>query len=326
MRLALLWLCLLAFAVQMQFGMADEQVWRVGLLSNGPAQFRGIATSWRDEALRVLSQNGFTQGRNLELLEKYSEGKTELLPRLAKELVSANVDAIITISDPAARAAATAAPATPIVMVVGNDPVATGLVDSFAHPGGKLTGIYFQTAEGDAKRLQLLTEAIPGARRFGYLEMSYNQHTPVAEEIGHAAERLGIELTARWIGGPDDYTVAFDSMKQAGDAGVVIGAAQPLGSDTQRITATAMEHQLPTICEWAYMAHVGCVLSYGHDLAYAQRRVGEYVARILKGTPASELPVEQPDAWKLTVNAQAAKRLGLQLPSPILTRADEVIE
>jgi hypothetical protein len=92
MRLAFFWLCLLAFAAQVQFGMADERVWRAGLLSNGPAQFRGIATSWRDEALRVLSHNGFTQGRNLELLEKYSEGKAKLLPRLAKELV-VNVDA-----------------------------------------------------------------------------------------------------------------------------------------------------------------------------------------------------------------------------------------
>jgi len=229
-------------------------------------------------------------------------------------------------ADPAVRAASIAAPTTPIVMVVGIDPVSAGLVGSFAHPGGKLTGIYFQTAEGDAKRLQLLTEAIPGAHRFGYLEMAYNQHTPVAEGIARAAGRLGIELTARWISGPDDYAAAFETMRQAGDGGVVIGAAQPLGSDAQRIAATAMEHQLPTICEWAYMAHVGCVLSYGHDLAYAQRRVGEYVARILTGTPASELPVEQPDAWKLTVNSQAAKRWGLKLPSPILARADEVIE
>jgi putative tryptophan/tyrosine transport system substrate-binding protein len=172
----------------------------------------------------------------------------------------------------------------------------------------------------------LLTEAISRARRFGYLEMTYNEHTPVAEEITRAARRLGVELTALWISGPNDYAAAFEKMRQAGDAGVVIGAAQPLGSDAQRIAATAMEHQLPTICEWAYMAHVGCVLAYGHDLAYAQRRIGEYVARILKGAAASELPVEQSDAWKLTVNSQAAKKLGLHLPAAILTRADEVIE
>jgi putative ABC transport system substrate-binding protein len=326
MRSLLLWLSLLAFAAQMHLCRADERFWRVGLLSNGPAQFRGIATSWRDEVLRVLGQNGFTQGRNLELLEKYSEGKTELLPDLSKELADANVDVIVTISDPAARAASTAAPTTPIVMVVGSDPVSTGLVASFAHPGGKLTGIYLQAGEGDAKRLQLLTEAIPGARRFGYLEMAYNQHTQIAEDITRAARQLGIELTALWISGPNDYAAAFETMRQAGDAGVVIGAAQPLGSDAQRVAATAMQHQLPTICEWAYMAHVGCVLAYGHDLAYAHRRIGEYVARILKGAAASELPVEQPDAWKLTVNSQVAKKLGLQLPSAILARADEVIE
>lgn len=182
----------------------------------------------RDQLERRGSASARTKrrGRNLELLEKYSEGKAELLPRLAEELAHANVDVIITISDPAARAAATAAPSTQIVMVVGNDPVSTGLIDSFAHPGGKLTGIYFQGAEGDAKRLELLTVAIPAARRFGYLEMAYNQHS-VAEEMIRAAGRLGIELTPRWIGGPDDYAAAFEAMRRAGDAGVVIGAAQP---------------------------------------------------------------------------------------------------
>lgn len=230
MRSLLIWFSLLAFAAQVHICGADERVRRVGLLSNGPAQFRGIATSWRDEVLRVLGQNGFTQDRNLELLEKYSEGESALLPRLAKELADANVDVIITISDPAARAAATAAPTTPIVMVVGSDPVSLGLVKSFSRPGGKLTGIYFQTAEGDAKRLQLLIEAIPGARRFGYLEMTYNQHTPIADELTRAAGRLGIELTAQWIDGPNDYAAAFERMRRAGDAGVVIGAAQPLGS------------------------------------------------------------------------------------------------
>src|SRR5690349_9410914 len=101
MRSLLLWFSLLAIAVQVHLSRADERIWRVGVLSNGPAQFRGIATSWRDEALRVLGQNGFIQGRNLDLLEKYSEGKVELLPDLSKELANANVDVIITISDPA---------------------------------------------------------------------------------------------------------------------------------------------------------------------------------------------------------------------------------
>src|SRR5262245_17111463 len=107
MRSLLLWFSLFAFAAQVHLGRADEPVRRVGLLSNGPARFQGISTSWRDEVLRVLGQNGFAQGRNLELLEKYSEGKAELLPGFAKELANANVDVIITISDPAARAAST---------------------------------------------------------------------------------------------------------------------------------------------------------------------------------------------------------------------------
>ena len=171
-----------------------------------------------------------------------------------------------------------------------------------------------------------MREATPGARHFGYLGMAYQTTNPTAEAMTVAAAQLGVELTARWIDGPADYPVAFGAMSKAGVAGVVIGAAQPLASDALRVAASAADNALPTICEWEYMARAGCVLSYGHDLTYAQRRVGEYVARILKGAVPSDLPVEQSDAWKLTVNARAAQRLDLVLPPAILARADEVIE
>jgi putative ABC transport system substrate-binding protein len=107
---------------------------------------------------------------------------------------------------------------------------------------------------------------------------------------------------------------------------VVIGANQPLATDSARVVADAAAEGLPTICEWEYMARDGCVFGFGHDLAYGQRRAGEYVARILKGAAPSELPVERSDAWKLTVNLKAARQLGLTIPPTLLTRADEVIE
>jgi putative ABC transport system substrate-binding protein len=305
---------------------AEEKIWRVGLLSNSNSPPpSGLTGRWRDEILRVLAQNGFVAGRNLEMVERYSEGDTDRLPLLAREIKASGVDAIVATSLESVRAALSATQTTPVVMVVGYDPVEAGLVASFAHPGGRVTGIVFWTAEGDAKRLELLREALPGVRHFGYLGMSF-ESAPKGEQMARAAARLGVELTTHWVGGPNEYAAAFTAMRNEGVAGVVVSANQPLSTNASRVAASAAENRLPTICEWDFMARVGCALGFGHDLAYAQRRVGEYVARILKGTAPSELPVEQSDAWKLTVNLRVATQLGITLSPSILARADEVIE
>ena len=180
-------------------------------------------------------------------------------------------------------------------------------------------------SEGDVKRLELLREAIPGARRPGYLGMSYERARAV-ELMASAAARLGIELAMHWVDGPAEYASAFAAMRNEGAAGAVVAANQPLASHSREVAASAAENRLPTICEWDYMARVGCVLGFGHDLTYGQRRVGEYVARILKGAAPSELPVERSGAWKLTVNLRAAAQVGLIIPASLLVRADKVIE
>jgi len=317
----MLFLFLLALA---QPATAAEKIWRVGLLSNSPPP-SGITTTWRGELLGVLREHGFEPGRNLELVERYSDGNADRLPGLAREIDAARADVIAAISLESVRAALASTQATPIVMVVGNDPIAMGLVASLAHPGGRVTGIVFRTAEGDAKRLQLLVEAIPREHRFGYLGMSFEAELKAAT-IAAAATMLNVEIKLHWIAGPDDYAAAFSAMRNEGVAGVVIGANQPLGSQGPRVASSAADNGLPTICEWEYMARGGCVFGFGQDLTYGQRRVGEYVARILGGSSPSELPVEQPDVWKLTVNLKAARRLGLTIPPSILARADEVIE
>jgi putative tryptophan/tyrosine transport system substrate-binding protein len=303
---------------------AGDKVWRVGLLSNsGPPS--GVTTSWRGGVMEILRRHGFELGGNVELVERYSEGHADRLAPLARELDATNADVIVAISQESVRAVLSATRATPIVMVVGPDPVAMGIVTSFAHPGGRVTGIVFQSPEGDAKRLQLLSEAIPGARRFGYLGMSFESVTK-GEVMTRAANQLGLALTMSWVDGPTQYSTAFAALRNDGAAGVVIGANQPLGSDAARVIAAAQAEGLPTICEWEYMARRGCVFGFGTDLAYAQRRVGEYVARILKGADPSELPVERSDVWKLTVNVKAATALGLDIRPSLLARADEVIE
>jgi ABC-type uncharacterized transport system substrate-binding protein len=314
-------LVLMALALPAQAG---EKVWRIGLLSNsGPPS--GVTTSWRGEVLEILRRNGFESGRNLDLVERYSEGQANRLALLAREFDAIKADAIVAISQESVRAAMAATRSTPIVMVIGDDPVAMGIVSTFAHPGGRVTGIVFQTPEGDAKRLQLLSEAMPEARRFGYLGMSFESASK-GDVMTHAATQLGLALTMRWVNGPAEYRTALASLHEDGAAGVVIGASQPLATDPSRLIAAAEAERLPTICEWEYMARLGCVFGFGHDLAHAQRRVGDYVARILKGSDPSELPVERSDVWKLVINMKATRSLGLIVPVSLMARADEVIE
>jgi putative tryptophan/tyrosine transport system substrate-binding protein len=303
---------------------AQDRVWRVGLLSNSPPPSR-VAATWRDEVLGVLRKHGFERGKNLELVDRYSDGDADRLPRLARELGAINADAIVAISYVSASAALTATRSTPLVVVVGEDPVALGLVASLARPGGRVTGIVLQTPEADAKRLQLLSEAIPGGRRFGYLGMSFESVAKV-EAIRRAADRIGVALTIRLVEGPGEYAEALAAMHKEGAAGVVVGANQPLATHSAQVTAAAEAAGLPTICEWEYMARAGCLFGFGHDLAYGQRRVGEYVARILAGAQPADLPMEQSDVWTLTINLRTAKALGLTIPPSVIARADEVIE
>lgn len=308
---------------------AQDKVWRVGLLSAGPqAQALGTQTSWRGGVLASLERNGFHIGSNLEVVDRYAGGNLARLPSLAREIAAANVDVVVAITDASVKAMLAANKTTPIVMVIGADPVELGLVASLARPGGRVTGIAFQTSEGDAKRLQFLREAMPAARRFGYLWPPGTIPVRVVDLLTGAARRLNVELTMRAVSAldPAAYQAAFSAMHKEGAAGVLVASTQELSFEAQHFGPVAQSLGLPTICEWDYMARTGCVLAYGHDLEYARRRVGEYVARILRGTSPEDLPVEQSDTWKLTVNKGAAARVGLAIPPSVLARADEVID
>jgi putative ABC transport system substrate-binding protein len=323
--LALLWL------VPSVPAAAQEKVWRVGLLSGGVVASPGAPTTWQGELQRALALNGFDSGRNLVLTARYAENHLDRLPLLAREIEAAGADVVVAVSDPAVRAVLAATPHTPVVMVVGADPVESGLVAGLARPGGRITGIAYRVWEGDAKRLQYLSEGIPGARRFAALRLrppagqQAEMQARLTDFLAHAAAQLGVAFTMHLVAGAADYAAAFAAMKSEGAAGVII-SSQPMAADAERVAASAAAHGLPTICEWDYMARVGCVFAYGHDLPYAQRRVGEYVVQILRGAVPAEMPVEQSDAWKLTVNLRAAARLGLAVPPALLARADEVIE
>lgn len=308
---------------------SQDKVWCVGLLSAGTSgQLPGARSTWRSGVLLSLERNGFHIGRNLELVERYAEGNVDRLPGLAGEIAAANVDVVIAIADVSVRAMLATTKVTPIVMVVGDDPVAAGFAASLARPGGRVTGVVFQTFEGDVKRLQILREAMPSSRRFGYLAPPGPIPVRAAKFLMEAAQHLDIELTMHSVDRLERtaYEAAFATMRREGSAGVLIASTQQFSFEATRFGPVAQSLGLPTICEWDYMARTGCMLAYGHDLDYSRRRVGEYAARLLKGAVASDLPVEETDVWKLTVNQGAAARVGLTVPGAVLARADEVIE
>ncbi len=302
---------------------------RIGLLSAGNDQLLpGQRTTWRSGLLQVLEQHGYQIGRNLEFIERYSGGNNERLPELAAEIAKANVDIVVAVADQSLRAMLAETANTPIVMVVGADPVASGFVASLARPGGRVTGIAFQTLAGDVKRLQLLHEAIPAAHTFGYLRPPGPVPSGIAKSLQEASNALGVRMTTHAVTAlePAAYEAAFAAMRTEGCAAVLVAATQQLAIQAPLFGPVAKSFKLPTMCEWDYMAHTDCVMSYGHDLDYARRRVGDYVVRILGGALPADLPVEETDVWKLTINLVNAVHTGVALPAAITARADDVVE
>lgn len=306
---------------------SQERIRRVGLLNIGTStpQQPGIVTTWASGLLRGLAEGGFHQGRNLLLVERHAEGRADRLPSLATEIASARVEVVLAITSLAMRAMLAADQAVSVVAVTGDDVVASGAVATLARPGGRTTGINYRTIEGDVKRLELLRSTFPRSDRFGFLGYRPSAQI-VVEVLQRAAQQMNISLVVQAVDGPSEYAAAFSAMKREQVGGVLVQATSAHANSIPPLVAAANGHGLPTICEWDFMARAGCVLGYGHDLDYARRRVSDYVTRILKGASPAELPVEQLDAWKLTINAGAASRLGITIPAAVFARAETVIE
>jgi putative ABC transport system substrate-binding protein len=304
---------------------AQEKTWRLGFLTPGAAG--GDAPgSIRGTTLPVLAEQGFVEGRNLMFVPAPADGYLERLPHQADMLAQQQVDVIITVGTLATRAALRAAPGTPIVLsFAGEDPVEAGLARSFARPGGAVTGIFFRALENDAKRLELLAEALPAAGVLGFLAAPTLEPAR-ADLLAQTAAKLGRSLNTRIAQGADDYAAAFEAFRAAGAAGVLIMGSTIFGRDAALFSRHAAERGIATMCEWDYMAREGCVLGFGPDVVALRRLTGEYVVRIFKGENPADLPIQQPDRFTLAVNTRAAAQLNLQLPPALLARADEVIE
>jgi len=276
---------------------------------------------------RALAARGFATDRNLVIDVRSADGKPKRLVSLAKGLADAGTNVIVTLGYPPAKAAKEGAASVPIVAINGGDPVETGLVASFGHPGGNLTGISDMASVLSVKRLDLLKSAVPSIKKVAMLwnaddlGMTTRYHAAAA-----AAAGLGIAVQALGVREPDDFGTAFSTMTTERPDGILMVTDVLTVLNRRRVFEFASEHKIPAIYEYDFLAREGGLMSYGPDGDEVTERVADLVVRILKGARPGELPFEQPTRFKFVVNVGTAKALSLELPPTLLARADEVIE
>jgi putative ABC transport system substrate-binding protein len=277
------------------------------------------------EAFRQgLREAGFVEGQNIAIESRWAEGRPERLPELAADLVRRPVSVIAaTGSISSALAAKSATVTIPIVFYVGVNPVELGLVASLNQPGGNLTGVTTLGRELSPKRLELLHELVPAATDFGMLVNP--RATDFAPEEA-AARSLGLQVHRLPAGTEADFDTAFATLARLKAGGLAIGADDFFVSHSAQLAALALRHAMPAISQLHEFAEAGGLMSYGTDNAEMYRRVGTYVARILKGEKPADLLVQQATKVELTINLKTARALGLTVPITLLGRADEVIE
>jgi putative ABC transport system substrate-binding protein len=302
-----------------------NKIYRVGLLSGGPAI--GATDERRKTLLSVLAVHGFVEGQNLVFEQRFSDAHTERLDGFAAELKSANVDVIVTFGYPAALAAKVSAKDVPIVITGAGDPVATGLVDGLARPGGNLTGVTELSTELSAKRLEVLKDALPNLRLVAMLwnaaDLGMTLRYHAAED---AARVLGVKVQTLGVREPDDFDNAFAAMtRERPDAIMMVSDALTM-LNRKRVVEFANTNRLPTIFENGVVVRDGGLMSYGPKQSEIGKLAADLVARILSGARPADLPLELPTRFEFLVNLKTAQALGIALPPTLLARADEVIE
>jgi putative ABC transport system substrate-binding protein len=272
------------------------------------------------EGLREL---GYIDGQNIQIEFRSAEGKLNLLPELAAELVRLKVDIIVASETPSVQAAKRATNKIPIVMAPSGDPVGTGLIANLARPGGNVTGLSAATAELAGKSLELIREILPSASRVAALADPTNPFTkPFLEQIQIAAQTIGIKIEVIMVRGTEEFDAAFAEMDRKRIEAVIVQPTLPRG----RIVDLVQKHRLPAVSGNRAFADAGGLMSYSASLADRYRNAAPYVDKILKGAKPADLPVQQPTKFELVINLKAAKALGLTVPPTLLARADEVIE
>jgi putative ABC transport system substrate-binding protein len=300
------------------------KVYRVGFLSGTAPPPDGTPPASFRQALHDL---GYVEGKNVAYTGRWADAKLERLPELAAELVKLNVDAILTLGGPAAEAAKKATATIPIIIAAAGDAVATGLIASLARPGGNVTGMSDDASTLSAKRMEILKETVPKAKRIAIL-WNADDHAMTLRyrEIENAARVLNVTVQPLGVREPNDFGTAFAAMTREPPDALFLVADALTVLNRKRVLDFAEMHHIPAMYESGTFVQGGGLMSYGPSLDDDFRVAARFVDRILKGANPGDLPVEQPTRYYLVINLKTAKALGLTIPQSILIRADEVIQ
>jgi putative ABC transport system substrate-binding protein len=296
---------------------------RIGYVSGSNPDDPGPEAAFR-QGLRDL---GYIEGKNILVEYRYQEGKADRGARLVAELMQLKVDVLVLVPSPAIRAAKQATKTIPIIMATTADPVATGLIDSLARPGGNITGLTRITRDLNGKRLELLKEVVPTMSRVGVLfEEGSTSGDIHFNEYETAARLLKIELQSLRVRGSNpDFDAAFQAAAKKRVSAFITITNALTNFYRKQIVALAIKNRLPSMYETSIYGEAGGLMSYSANDAESFKRAAVYVDKILKGAKPAELPVEQPTKFELVINLKTAKQIGLNIPPNVLARADRVI-
>jgi putative tryptophan/tyrosine transport system substrate-binding protein len=275
--------------------------------------------------LRAL---GYLEGKNVLIERRYAEGKLDRMPALVNEFVQEKVDVIVAVNNVVIRAAKGATKTIPIVMISSVDPVEAGYVDSFARPGGNITGLAWLGRDLSAKRVELLKEVLPKMSRVAVLWDADGPGPAIAaKEYEAAARAFKLEFRSLDVRGPNpDFAGAFQAAKTSRvEALIVVGNAL-MSQHAKEVFELATKNRLPSITEEGRYANAGGLMSYGASLADLYRRAAGYVVEILKGAKPGDLPVKLPAKFEIFINLKSARQLDLVIPQHVLIKADKVIQ
>ena len=274
---------------------------------------------------RGLAELGYVEGRTLELVYRYAEGKPERLPALAAELAALSPDLIFAMGGDVAPFARTATSVIPIVVAVSNDPVQAGLVASLARPGGNVTGVTFVSSDLAAKRLQLLKEAAPAISRVAVL-WNPDHVDPEYRETQAAGRVLGVQVQSLEVRRAADFEAAFRAAAAEGAQALVVVSSRLMTFNRRHVMEFAARQRIPVVSGWGPWAEEGALMSYGPDLDAIVRHAATHADRILKGASPAQMPIELPSTHELVLNLRVAKALGLAMPPALRAQATRVIE
>jgi len=314
-----LWLLGSALTAEPFAARAQQTMPTVGVLTAASS----TTTQFAAPFLRRMKELGWEEGRNYDVLFRYAEGDIGRFPRFADEFVARHVNVIVALGDPAIEAALHATTTGPIVGMAA-DMVKMGFSASMSRPSGNVTGINVQSGELDVKRLELLHEALPAAKRIGVLADPTAPST--RPELAEAALKLDLTLNVVEAPNPDALAGALDALASAHLDAVIVPASPFLSTARQLIIKRLNQARLPAIYEFPEAAKEGGLLAYGPSVQVATQQVAGFVAKILRGALPQDLPVENVAKIELVLSLKTAEALGIEIPASILSRADEVAE